>query len=96
VRRTTGNKDWQYLDDQFGDFVKAMHEADEGSFSYRYPVDKQGEESKRAAFIDLDALDRYTDGFYWGVGGYTDMVSEGRQAELDAARDSDPGYGDAY
>lgn len=60
-----------------------MHEADEGSFSNRYPIDKAGVESRRADFIDLDALERHADHFENGVQGYTDWVSEMESYEPD-------------
>jgi hypothetical protein len=60
-----------------------MHQADEGSFSYRYPINRAGEESRRADFIDLDALERHADRFENGVQGYTDWVSETEGVEPD-------------
>lgn len=67
---------WRYLSNEYGEFLSAMHEADEGSFSYRYPIDKTGEASKRADFIDLEALERHANSFEHGVQGYTYWVSE--------------------
>jgi hypothetical protein len=76
VVRANGDDHWQSLQDDHGEFLSAMHGADEGSFSYRYPIDKSGEESRRADFIDLDALERHAESFESGVQGYTDWVQE--------------------
>jgi hypothetical protein len=74
-----GGDHWRDLDSRYGDFVSTMHEADEGSFSYRYPVDRQGAEAKRAPFIDLDQLQEYAEGFEMGIGAYTDWIDEGER-----------------
>ncbi len=79
VVRAIDLKHWQDLDGQHGEFVATIHQADEGSFSYRYPIDRTGAESKRVPFIDLDALERHADGFENGVGGYTDWIAESRR-----------------
>ena len=76
VVRAIDPKHWQILDDECGEFVATMHRADEGSFSYRYPIDRAGAESKRAPFIDLDALDRHADNFQNAIEGYTDWLAE--------------------
>ena len=81
VVRAIAPKHWQDLDGQHGEFVVAIHEADEGSFSYRYPIDMKGAEAKRKPFIDLDALQRHADDFENGVVGYTDWIAELRQEE---------------
>jgi len=70
---------WRALVNDYAEFVAVVHEADEGSFSYRYPIDKAGSESKRADFISLEALERYAEGFEYGIHGYTDWVAEGRR-----------------
>jgi hypothetical protein len=80
VVRSVGANHWRALMDDHGEFVAVMHGADEGSFSYRYPIDKAGAESKRADFISLEALERYAEGFEHGIHGYTDWVAEGRRA----------------
>ncbi|WP_205697481.1 hypothetical protein [Conexibacter sp. SYSU D00693] len=79
VVRPLDPKGWRYLEGEFGDFVEAIHKADEGSFTYRYPVNREGEESKRAPFIDLDALERYAERFDLGISGFVDWIDEGRR-----------------
>lgn len=81
VIRSKGADDWEELSDAHGEFVEIMHDEDEGSFSYRYPTDKDGNESKRAAFISLEALERHADNFESGVQGYTDWLDEAQQAQ---------------
>ena len=83
VVRAKGADHWRSLADDHGEFVSAINNADEGSFSYRYPIDKAGEESKRADYIDLDALERHADRFENGIQGYTDWVSEEQDYERD-------------
>jgi hypothetical protein len=80
IVRSVGADHWSGLMDDHGEFVAVMHEADEGSFSYRYPIDKTGAESTRADFISLEALERYAEAFEYGIHGYTDWVAEGRRA----------------
>lgn len=78
---------WRDLDGRFGDFVSAVHEADEGSFSYRYPIDKKGAGAKRAQFIDLEALERYAEDFEGGIDGYMTVVFEERDFEAELERE---------
>ena len=80
VVRSKSTDHWKQLSNAHADFLETMHEADEGSFSYRYPTDKDGNESKRAAFISLEALERHADDFENGIQGYTDWLSETQQA----------------
>jgi hypothetical protein len=79
VVKSIGGDHWRSLVNDYAEFIAVMHEADEGSFSYRYPIDRAGAESKRADFINLEALQRYAEGFEYGVHGYTDMIAEGRR-----------------
>jgi hypothetical protein len=83
---------WNDLDSQQGEFVSVMNDADEGSFSYRYPVNKQGEDAKRPAFIDLQALERHAERFEGRVQGYTDWIDEMRGEERYYLDQADPGY----
>jgi hypothetical protein len=85
VVRSNGADHWRSLADTHGEFLSVMHEADEGSFSYRYPIDKAGEESKRADFISLEALELHADKFEYGVQGYMDWVSEAQSYGPDHA-----------
>jgi hypothetical protein len=88
---------WKHLDERFRDFVNTIHGADSGSFAYRYPVDKKGSEVQREDYIDLDALERYSEDFETGVGGYTDWIDEQRhaareyEAEMQAEYESEMG-----
>jgi hypothetical protein len=86
-------QDWNDLDGRYADFVAAVHQADEGSFAYRYPIDRKGAESKRASFINLDALERYGQDFESGIYGYTDWIDErerfSREYEAEMAREYD-------
>jgi hypothetical protein len=76
VVETTSADHWRELSNDHGDFVAALHEADGGSFTYRYPIDRKGSDNRRADYIDLEALERHAQQFEYGVGGYTDMVDE--------------------
>jgi hypothetical protein len=76
VVSANGASHWQELVDDHGEFLSVMHDADTGSFSYRYPIDKKGQPSKRAEFISLEALDRHAENFESGIHGYTDWVTE--------------------
>lgn len=78
---------WRELDGRFGGFVAAMHDADEGSFSYRYPVNNKGAGVQRAPFIDLEALERYAEDFEGGIDGYLTVVYEEREVEAEMQRE---------
>lgn len=83
IVRSNGADHWWSLAEDHGEFLSTMHEADEGSFSYRYPIDKAGEESTRADFISLEALERHAETFENGVQAYMDWISEMRSYEPD-------------
>lgn len=82
-----GPSHWRDLGGRFGDFVAAIHRADEGSFAYRYPIDKKGAGAKRAPFIDLEALERYAEDFESGIDGYMTVVYEEREIEAELQRE---------
>lgn len=76
IVRAKGDDHWASLDGDYGEFVQVMHDADRGSFSYRYPIDTAGRESERAPFLDLDALEQHAERFERHVSGYVGWVSE--------------------
>jgi hypothetical protein len=67
---------WQELDDEFGEFMTVMHEADAASFTYRYPADHQGRQVARAEYIDLRALEHHAERFEAGIMGYATWLED--------------------
>jgi hypothetical protein len=74
VEEKTSADHWRELSEEHGGFIAVVHEADQSSLTYRYPVDLAGTENRRADFIDLHALEHYAARFENGLQGYTDMV----------------------
>lgn len=89
VVRAEEPRHWQELETEHGDFIRLIHKADRGSFSYRYPVDRGGAAARRKPFIDLDALDRHAETLENGLAGYTDWLYEMRGAGPEG---EGPGY----
>ncbi len=85
VEATTSVDHRRELSKEHGDFVAAFHEADSGSFAYRYPVDRDGVENRRADYINLEALEHHAARLEDGIGGYTDMVDEQQRAAAEGA-----------
>lgn len=71
---------WQSFSPSHLEFLSVMHRADEGSFSYRYPIDRKGDEVARVDFINLEALESHAEAFESGVQGISEWLSE-RQSE---------------
>jgi hypothetical protein len=75
---------WTELQQENGEFVEALVAVDDSAATFRFPVDRDGEEIQRPAYIDLAALNRHTDKLYWDVVGCITYVTESA-AELAAA-----------
>ena len=67
--------EWQQIDSG-SELVAVLDDADPGSYTFRYPVDKHGTENGRPQFIDLDALAEHVDGFVSLIDGYLAYVEE--------------------
>lgn len=76
--------DWSELEAEQGEFVGALISVDDGAATFRFPVDQDGREVERPAFVDLAALNRHTAAFEHGVHGCIDHVSELRAEEAAA------------
>src|ERR1700689_617653 len=61
--------------------ITVLDDADPGSYSFRYPVDKYGNENKRPQFIDLDALGNHVEDFVSLIDGYLAYVEEAGRAK---------------
>jgi hypothetical protein len=72
--------EWQQMDSG-GELITVLDDADPGSYSFRYPVDKYGKENERPQFIDLDALAEHVDSFVSLIDGYLAYVEEAEQAQ---------------
>lgn len=85
VRSRSHSDDWDEFLTPLCEFVAVIHDADVGSFNYRYPVDKDGNDLVRARFIDLEALERYAEHFESHVHGCLDWINENESYESDWA-----------
>jgi hypothetical protein len=68
-------RECQLFRDAHYEFVLTVDAVDPGSFTFRYPVNRQGAPVQRPQFIDLDALERHGDDFRWGVEGFREYLS---------------------
>lgn len=73
-----------------GELVALLNEADPGSYSYRYPVDKQGVTHERPEYIDLDELERHVGDLCSLIDGYMTYVAEAEEAEREYGPDAWP------
>jgi hypothetical protein len=72
--------EWKQMDSG-GELITVLAGADPGSYTFRYPVDKSGKESKRPQFINLDALGEHVDNFVFMIDGYLTCAEEMELAE---------------
>jgi hypothetical protein len=72
--------EWQQLDSG-SELIAVLDDADPGSYSFRYPVNRDGNEIERPQFIDLDALGMHVDNFVSSIDGYLDYMEEMEQAK---------------
>jgi len=72
--------EWQQMDSG-GELITVLNGADPGSYSFRYPVDKNGNENERPQFINLDALAEHVDNFVSLIDGYLAYIEESQQTE---------------
>jgi hypothetical protein len=90
--------DWDEFQSENGEFVEALIAVDDGAATFRFPVDRDGAQIDRPAFIDLKALNRHADKLYWEVAGCMDYLWEAKaqmQAiEADVGGDEAPDWGD--
>ena len=67
---------WAGFKARHAELIRVLQAVDGSSFSFRYPVDKQGVEVTRPAFIDLSVLNqRFSDLDYDGW-GWIDYLNE--------------------
>lgn len=90
--------DWEEFEAENGEFIDALIAVDDGAATFRFPVNHEGAQIDRPAFIDLKALNRHADKLYWEAAGCMDYVAEARaqlQAiEADVLEDATPHWGD--
>lgn len=74
--RTKHPEEWQHFDSTHGELVRAIAAVDEGSFTFRYPVTRDGTPVKRPDFIDLDVMQERVEAFFYAVVGWVDHEAE--------------------
>ena len=67
--------EWQQIDSG-SELIAVLDDADPGSYTFRFPVDKHGNEIERPQFIDLDALAKHVDRFVSLIDGYLAYIEE--------------------
>jgi hypothetical protein len=86
--------DWAEFEARNGEFVAALVEVDDGAATFRFPVDQEGKQIERPAYIDLEALNSHADQLYSDAGVCMDLVGEARSAAAEFADHDAPGWGD--
>jgi hypothetical protein len=76
----TDTLEWQQMNSG-GELITVLDGADPGSYTFRYPVDNRGYESKRPQFINLDALGEHVDNFVSMIDGYLSYIEEVEHAK---------------
>jgi hypothetical protein len=66
--------EWAQFADDHHEFVVALDTVDQGSYTFRYPVDTQGRQVARPDFVNLDALQRYGNDLHRGVTGFIEYL----------------------
>jgi HEPN domain-containing protein len=74
--RPKDERAWDGFAADHAELIDALDKVDPGSFAFRYPVDKKGEEVQRPAFIDLKVLHDEAGKLEYGASGYADFLSE--------------------
>jgi hypothetical protein len=69
--------EWRDFATSHADLIEALNRVDEGSYTFRYPVDRSGQKVDRPQFINPVALHEYVEQFSAGVSGYIDYLTEG-------------------
>jgi hypothetical protein len=72
---------WAEIDAVGGELVALIDKHDPGSFSFRYPVDRDGEPNERPQFINLDPLEKHVGEFVSILDGFQTFIAE-TQAEI--------------
>jgi hypothetical protein len=80
-------QEWRELDTGGSEMIGLLADADPGSYTYRYPVGKDGKENERPEFIDLDALEDHVTAFVSLIDGYLAFIEEAEQYEREYAAD---------
>jgi len=90
--------DWDEFKRENGEFIDALIAVDDGAATFRFPVNHEGVQIDRPAFIDLKALNRHADKLYWEVAGCMDYLAEAnaqmRAIEADVGGDEGPDWSD--
>lgn len=94
---TETDLNWTEFEEECGDFIDALSEVDDGATVFRFPVDTDGNEAKRPAFIDLNALNRHADTFFWAAAGCIAFLTETKammDVDVDFEYDDGPTWAD--
>ena len=79
LRRKLESRDagaWVGFDARHAELIHALQRVDASSFIFRYPVDRQGAEVARPAFINLQVLNQRVSDLYYEGWGWIDYLNE--------------------
>jgi hypothetical protein len=77
---------WRYIESEGAEIVMLLHERDPSSHTYRYPVDRKGNEHRRADQIDLAALERHISLLISAIDGYMAHSEQAQEYEEEMNR----------
>lgn len=80
-------KNWKTFKADHDPLIDAIARVDDGSFTFRYPVDTKGVEVERPQFVDLAALNEYVDKFMYDAHGWVDWIWEMKALEREYERE---------
>lgn len=72
---------WRHIETEGAGIVMLLHERDPNSHAYRYPVDRKGNEHRRAHQIDLAALERHVSQLVSAINDYMTVSEQAREYE---------------
>jgi hypothetical protein len=77
---------WRYIESEGAGIVMLLHEHDPSSHTYRYPVDRKGNEHRRADQINLAALERHVSRLVSAIDAYKAQSEQAREYEEEMHR----------
>jgi hypothetical protein len=72
--------EWQHMN-LGSELIAVLDDTDPGSYSFRYPVNRHGNEIERPQFIDLDALEMHVNNFVSSIDEYLYYMEQVQQAK---------------
>jgi hypothetical protein len=87
---------WRHIESEGGPIVMLLHERDPSPHTYRYPVDRRGNEHRRADQIDLAALELHVSRLVSAIDGCKAYSEQVREYEEEMQRDFEEDMRERY